>query len=62
VPHAAAAIAHGSAAGASYVGRWAPARDPTLIGLWSDPDFVAAIRDTLGEAGVEDFEERLTTQ
>jgi len=62
VPHAAAAIARGSAAGASYVGRWAPARDPTLIGLWSNPDFVAAIRDTLGEAGVEDFEERLTTQ
>ena len=62
VPHAAAAIARGSAAGASYVGRWAPARDPTLIGLWSYPDFVAAIRDTLGEAGVEDFEERLTTQ
>jgi hypothetical protein len=62
VPHAAAAIARGSAAGASYVGRWAPALDPALIGLWSNPDFVAAIRDTLGEAGVEDFEERLTTQ
>jgi hypothetical protein len=61
-PHAADAIARGSAAGVSYAGRWAPARDPSLVRLWPNPKFQAAIRDTLGEAAVEDFEEHLTAR
>ena len=51
------AIARGSAAGVSYTGRWAPARDPELARLWSDPEFASTMRDTLGDAGVEQFEE-----
>jgi len=51
------AIARGSAAGVTYSGRWAPARDPVLLKLWSDQIFASAIRDTLGDAAVEEFEE-----
>lgn len=61
-PHAAEAIARGSAAGVSFSGRWAPARDPSLVRLWPNPQFQEAIRDTLGEAAVEDFEEHLTAR
>lgn len=61
-PHAAEAIARGSAAGVSFTGRWAPARDASLVRLWPDPGFQEAIRDTLGEAAVEDFEEHLTAR
>jgi hypothetical protein len=51
------AIARGSAAGVVYIGRWSPARDPVLVRLWSDHAFASAIRDTLGDAGIEEFEE-----
>jgi len=61
-PHAADAIARGSAAGVSFAGRWTPARDPSLVRLWPNPEFQDAIRDTLGEAAAEDFDEHLTAQ
>jgi tetratricopeptide (TPR) repeat protein len=51
------AIARGSAAGVVYAGRWAPSRDPAIVRLWSDPTFASAIRDTLGDSGIEEFEE-----
>jgi tetratricopeptide (TPR) repeat protein len=51
------AIARGSAAGVVYGGRWSPARDPAILKLWSDRVFAATIRETLGDAGVEEFEE-----
>ena len=51
------AVARGSAAGVVYAGRWSPARDPAIVKLWRDPVFASAIRETLGDAGVEEFEE-----
>ena len=55
------AIARGSAAGVAYTGRWAPAHDPALARLWRAPEFAQAIRDTLGDPGVEEFEEPSTS-
>ncbi len=55
------AIARGSAAGVAYTGRWAPAHDPALVRLWRAPEFAQAIRDTLGDPGVEEFEAPATS-